>query len=87
MGGAFGRALELIVTGNREIVGITMTSLSLALGSTLCSAVLGIALALLLHLRIFAGRRIILVLLNGLMALPTVVIGLTVYTMVSGPPS
>lgn len=80
---AFGRALELIFTGNREVLGITVTSLGLALVSTAISAALGIVLALTLRLKVFVGRRAILIVLNGLMALPTVVIGLTVYALLS----
>ena len=83
MDGVLGRALSLIVSGNREVLGITATSLGLALTSTLLSAVLGIALAVALRIRRFPGRRAILVILNGLMALPTVVIGLTVYALIS----
>jgi len=83
MFGALGRAFELIASGDGEVFGITATSLGLALASTSLSAVLGIGLALLLRLRVFPGRRIILVTINGLMALPTVVIGLTVYALIS----
>ena len=83
MFGALGRAFELIASGDGEVFGITATSLGLALASTSFSAVLGIGLALLLRLRAFPGRRIILVTINGLMALPTVVIGLTVYALIS----
>ena len=83
MGGAYGRALELIVSGDQEVLAITATSLGLASVSTLLSSILGIGLALLLRLHAFRGRRIVLVILNGLMALPTVVIGLTVYAFIS----
>ncbi len=83
MFGALGRAFELIASGDGEVFGITATSLGLALASTSLSAVLGIGLALLLRLRAFPGRRVILVTINGLMALPTVVIGLTVYALIS----
>lgn len=81
--GAFGRAMELIFTGNPEILGITATSLGLAVASTAISSAIGIVLALALHLNSFPGRRGLLVVLNGLMALPTVVIGLTVYAVLS----
>lgn len=81
--GALGRAFELIASGDGEVLGITVTSLGLALVSTSLSAVLGIGLALALRIRDFPGRRIILVIINGLMALPTVVIGLTVYAIIS----
>lgn len=80
---AFGRAMELIFTGNPEILGITATSLGLAVASTAISSAIGIVLALALHLNSFPGRRGLLVVLNGLMALPTVVIGLTVYAVLS----
>lgn len=64
-------------------MGITLTSLGLASVSTAVSGVLGICLALILHLNSFRGRKGFLVVLNGLMALPTVVIGLTVYSVLS----
>jgi len=83
MNGPFRQALELILSGNREILGITATSLGLASFSTLFSAILGISFALILHLNSFTGRRFILIVLNGLMALPTVIIGLTIYSLVS----
>ena len=55
----------------------------MAAASTVLSAFLGIILAFLLRLKSFPGRRAILIILNGLMALPTVVIGLTVYAFLS----
>ncbi|MDF1567002.1 MAG: ABC transporter permease [Spirochaetaceae bacterium] len=83
MDSAFGRALNLILSGDVEVMGITLTSLGLAFSSTAVSGILGILLALVLHLNSFRGRKGVLVVLNGLMALPTVVIGLTVYSLLS----
>jgi tungstate transport system permease protein len=83
VGGAFVRAFELIFTGDRDIFTIAATSVALALVSTALAGFLGIGAALLLRLKRFPGRRIVLVVLNSLMALPTVVIGLTVYVLIS----
>ena len=77
------RAIELILSGDREVMYITFTSLSLGTASTFFAAVLGISAAMVLRLKRFAGRRAIIIFLNGLMAMPTVVIGLTVYAILS----
>jgi tungstate transport system substrate-binding protein len=81
--GVLGRAFDLIFSGDREILGITFRSLSLALTSTFLSGIFGISAALLLRLKDFPGRKAVLVIINGLMALPTVIIGLTIYAMLS----
>ena len=83
MHGALGKALELLVTGDREVWFITGTSLRFALFSTLIACVPGIPLGVLIALKRFRGRRVLLAVLNSLMALPTVVVGLLVYSLIS----
>ena len=83
MNGVLSRAFGLILSGNNEVLKITATSLGLSSISTVLSAILGVAFALFLHTHVFGGRRFILIILNGLMALPTVIIGLTVYALIS----
>ncbi len=83
MNNVFLRAVELILTGNREVLYISATSVRFALTSTFFSAVLALPLGLFLKLSAFRGRKFIIIILNSLMALPTVVIGLLVYSMIS----
>lgn len=79
----FLRAIELIFSGNREVFFIAGTSLKFALTSTVFSILLALPLGLMLSLNTFPGKKIIIVVLNSLMALPTVVIGLLVYSLIS----
>jgi tungstate transport system permease protein len=78
-----GRAFELLVTGDREVWFITWTSLRFSLASALIACIPGIPLGVLIALRRFRGRRALLAVLSSLMALPTVVVGLLVYSMIS----
>ncbi|HVO38379.1 MAG TPA: ABC transporter permease [Spirochaetia bacterium] len=81
--GVFGRAIRLLVCGDAEVWFITWTSLRFSLSSTLLACVPGIPLGVLIALRRFRGRRALLAVLSSLMALPTVVVGLIVYSLVS----
>jgi len=83
MGGVFIRAVELILKGNREVLFIASTSLRFALTSTVLATVCALPLGLFLSLSPFKGKKLIIVLMNSLMALPTVVIGLLVYSFIS----
>ena len=83
MSGPFGKAFELLVTGDREVWFITWTSLRFSLSSTLIACLPGIPLGVMIGLRRFRGRRPVLAVLNSLMALPTVVVGLMVYSLIS----
>jgi len=62
---------------------ITFTSLRFSLSSALIACVPGIPLGVLIALKRFRGRRGLLAVLNALMALPTVVVGLIVYSLIS----
>lgn len=83
MGGAFGQAISLLVSGDSEVWFITWTSLRFSLSSAIIACVPGIPLGVLIALRRFRGRRALLAVLNTLMALPTVVVGLVVYSFIS----
>ncbi len=76
-------ALELILSGDPEVYRIVFFSLRIASISALIAAFLGIPLAFLIAQKKFFGREIILTLLNTLLALPTVVIGLMLYSLIS----
>jgi len=62
---------------------ITFTSLRFSLSSALIACVPGIPLGVFIALKRFRGRRALLAVLNALMALPTVVVGLIVYSLIS----
>ena len=83
MNNVFVRALELIVTGNREVLFIASTSLRFALTSTVFATLFALPMGLFLTRSSFRGRKLIIIFLNSLMALPTVVIGLLVYSLIS----
>lgn len=59
------------------------TSLRFSLASAAIACVPGIPLAVLIALKRFRGRRALLAVLSSLMALPTVVVGLLVYSLIS----
>lgn len=59
------------------------TSLRFSLASAVIACVPGIPLAVLIALKRFRGRRALLAVLSSLMALPTVVVGLLVYSLIS----
>ena len=59
-----------------EVLGIAVLSLKIALAATIVACLLGIPFGFFLGWTRFAGRRVLLALLNTALALPTVVIGL-----------
>ena len=81
--GAFGRAVLLLVSGNAEVWFIAGTSLRFSLASTALACAGAIPLGVLIAVKRFAGRRALLAVMSSLMALPTVVIGLIVYSILS----
>ena len=82
-GASFETAIGLIFSLDSEVVRTVWTSLSVSSVAIVIAASFGVPLGMLLALNRFPGRRMLLTLLNTLMALPTVVIGLVVYGLVS----
>jgi len=77
------QALALLLTGNRELWTIIAISFSVSLRAILIATPLALGVAFLLaHLR-FPGRRLLISTFNTLLALPAVVVGLTVYMLLS----
>lgn len=83
MEGPLGTALSLILEADPELLGIVWRSLRISVSSTLLTAIIGLPVAALLSLTRFPGRRILITLLNALMALPTVVVALALYALLS----
>ena len=76
-------ALSLIATFDREVMVTVRTSLSISLVSIGLSALLSMPFGIWLALGRVPMRRLVITLLNTLMALPTVVVGLVVFGLLS----
>lgn len=77
------KAFLLVFNLDPEVYLIVWTSVYISFWSTLLSSCVGIPLGAIVALRNFSGKQGILLLLNTSMALPTVVIGLFCYAILS----
>jgi len=66
-----------------EVLQIAALTLRIALVATFLACAIGVPLGVWLGISVFAGRRLALVLLNTALGLPTVVVGLTIYLLIS----
>jgi len=66
-----------------EVFQIAALTLRIALVATFLACAIGVPLGVWLGISVFAGRRVALVLLNTALALPTVVVGLAIYLLIS----
>ena len=76
-------ALDLIAGADPKLFGIIGLSVAVSLTATLAACVVGMPAGALLAVGRFPGRRALLVLTNGLMGLPPVVVGLLIYLLLS----
>ena len=72
------RAIDLLLSGDDEVLDIVWVTLRMAFWSTLLALLVGLPLGLLLGLARFRGRGGALALVNAGMGLPPVVVGLVV---------
>jgi tungstate transport system permease protein len=81
------KALELLLTLDPEVLGITLLSLKVSGLATLISLAIGLGVAVPVALNEFPGKRLVIALLNTGMGLPPVVVGLFVTVLLwrSGP--
>jgi tungstate transport system permease protein len=80
---AFGLALHLIVSADRDFLEIVGLSLRVSISAVVIACAIGLPLGAGLAVLRFPGRQVALVLLNALMGLPPVVVGLLLYLMLS----
>jgi len=80
---SFRSALLLLFTLNHDMLVVVGCSLRVSSLSTLLAAVIGLPLAFIIAFTSFRGKRLTITCLNTLLALPTVVIGLVVYSFIS----
>ena len=76
-------AIQLLLQFNPEVYLIVWTSLKIALIATTLAAILAIPTGIYIAINEFIGKRLLLQLLNTLMAMPTVMIGLVFYGLLS----
>ena len=76
-------AVGLIASGDATLGEIVLLSLSVSLSAVALATLLGLPLGAAIAVGRFPGRRAVIVLLNGLMGLPPVVVGLVVYLLLS----
>ena len=81
------KAFYLLVTLDPEVLGITRLSLQVSGTATLISLFIGISIGTMVALTEFAGRRLVVSLINTGMGLPPVVVGLfvTIFLWRNGP--
>ena len=80
---AFYTAIGLLVSLDRDLVAIVSLSLQVSLAAVCLATVLGLPLGAAVAVWRFPGRAVVVVLLNAMMGLPPVVVGLTVYLLLS----
>jgi tungstate transport system permease protein len=79
----FVQAFRLIFAFDRDVFSAVFISLQVSLIAIVLSAVISLPLGFIIATRSFAGKRLTITILNTLMAVPTVVVGLIVYTFIS----
>lgn len=82
-GEAFRLALQLVASGDADLLEIIVLSLRVSLSAMVVSCLLGFPLGAILAVSRFPGRGAALIVVNALMGLPPVVVGLMVYLFLS----
>ena len=80
---ALSRALQLIITLDQEVIEVVATSLKLSVSSTVIASIISIPLAIFIARHQFKSKKFLNIILNTLLSLPTVVIGIFVYSLIS----
>jgi tungstate transport system permease protein len=81
--GGLAQGLELLWRLDPQVLSIAWVSLRVSLAAVALAGVPAVLLGLVVAQTDFAGKRAVVVLLNTLLALPTVVVGLVVYGLLS----
>lgn len=85
--GGIKQALQMILSGDKEIFEISLLTLRVSFTAILFSTLVGIPIGVLLGLKNFPGRKVVMVFVNIGMGIPPVVAGLAITMMLwrSGP--
>jgi len=77
------QAVNLIVTLNPDVMQIAALSLYISLTASFLAALISIPLGGFIHFHDFFGKRTLIILIQTLYSVPTVVVGLVIYLMIS----
>jgi tungstate transport system permease protein len=80
---SFALALRLMAEADPEFLHIVGLSLAVSLASAILACAIGLPLGATVAVASFPGRRATIVLMNALLGLPSVVVGLVVYLLLS----
>jgi tungstate transport system permease protein len=83
MGSALAEALRLLAGFDHQVAEIVLLSLRVSLSAVALGTLLGLPLGACLAVGRFPGKQALAVLINGLMGLPSVVVGVVVYLALS----
>ena len=80
---AFRTSIHLILSLDREIYGVVLRSLEFSLWATVLAVLFGVPAGFLVGSQSFRGKSLLITLLNTTMALPSVIVGLIGYSLLS----
>lgn len=80
---AFQGTFALLAHQDQALLGIVWVSLQVSLTALLIGALIGLPLGAILAVEEFKGKKFVVVLLNTLMGVPTVIVGVLVYLLLS----
>lgn len=80
---AFQDAIALLAHLDRGVLGIVLVSLQVSLTALFFGTLIGLPIGALLATEEFKGKKWIIVVLNTLMGVPTVIVGVLIYLMLS----
>jgi tungstate transport system permease protein len=79
----FVKAFELLVTLDREVLEITGRTLMIAVSSSVLATIIFMPLGSLIHFNRFAGKKLLITIIQTFYSIPTVVVGLMVFIVFS----
>ena len=80
---AFLQAFNLLGTFDDKVLNIVLVSLQVSVTALLIGCLIGLPLGAFIAVKKFRGRQIIVVILNSLMGVPTVIVGVVIYLLLS----
>lgn len=81
--GAIEQAIYLIVTLNPEVIEITIRSLYISISATLIASLIAIPVGGMIYYYEFRGKRTVINLIQTLYSVPTVIVGLFLFLLIS----
>ena len=80
---AFFEAIHLLVTLDPEVIEITLRTLYISITSTVIAALIAVPVGGYIHFRKFKGKRTVINIIQTLYSMPTVLVGLLVFLLIS----